>query len=279
MSHELSVSEFEPDLQSPPQRVVSLVPSITESLVELDLGDRLVGITDYCAHPADALAHLPRLGGTKSPRIEDIIALKPDLVFMNREENRKEDALQLRQAGIQVWASHPRTVQEAINLLWAIMRVFDHPVMVERVRWIERQMDWTAAAAKSKPPVRVFVPIWYDPWMTISQHTYMHDLLRICGGINVFADLGDETRPYPEITTRQIEERQPVVVLLPDEPFKFQPSHADLLSQLDMPAAKTGHIHMVEGSLLTWSGTRMARAFSELVPLLQQAAPDSTEDR
>src|SRR5215216_588354 len=110
-----------------PQRVVSLVPSVTESLFELGMGNSLVGITDYCVHPEQEVARLPRVGGTKNPDLARIIALQPDLVIVNQEENRKEDAEALKAAGIAVWVTFPRTVREAFNLLWAIMDLFDEP--------------------------------------------------------------------------------------------------------------------------------------------------------
>ncbi|MBN2472263.1 MAG: ABC transporter substrate-binding protein [Anaerolineae bacterium] len=255
--------------EEPPRRVISLVPSITESLFDLALGDRVVGVTEYCIHPAGQLAALPRVGGPKTPDIPHILALEPDVVMMNREENRLEDAEALHAAGVRVWATQPATVQEAINLLWDIMEVFDEPAMVERVRWIERQMDWTLGATANLPPVRVFVPIWYQPWMTISSTAYAHDVLRICGGINVFAAHADSA--YPAITLEDIEASQPEIVLLPDEPFKFEPEHAQELSRLDIPAARHHRIYHCDGSYLTWHGTRVARAFSEIAPLL---APD-----
>src|SRR6266849_1180955 len=92
-----------------PQRVVSLVPSVTESLFDLNIGTRVVGVTDYCTRPADAVSKLPRLGGTKNPNIEAIVALHPDLVIMNQEENRQEDAEALQAAGVPVWVTHPNT--------------------------------------------------------------------------------------------------------------------------------------------------------------------------
>jgi ABC-type Fe3+-hydroxamate transport system substrate-binding protein len=272
-------------LSSPPRRVVSLVPSLTESLFDLNLGDRVVAITDYCIHPADRLAGLPRVGGTKTPDIARIIALHPDLVLMNREENRREDAEQLEAAGIHVWASEPRTVQEALNQLWELMDIFDEPAMSERVRWIERQMDWTAATARQQRPVRVFAPIWYDPWIVFTGDTFCNDLLRICGGENVFANFVqgepdialDQHRParsaaaagrYPEVTPDEIIQRQPEVVLLPNEPYPFAEAHTAELAKLEIPAARTGRIHRIDGTLLTWHGTRIAYALAELPSLL-----------
>lgn len=264
--------------QTPPQRVVSLVPSITESLFDLALGDRIVGITDYCIHPADQLAQMTRVGGTKNPQIDDIIALQPDLVMMNREENRLQDAEALINAGINVWASHPCTVQESLNLLWQIMEVFEQTSMVERVQWIERQLDWTLAAIRDQSRPTVFVPIWYQPWITVASRTYVHDVLTVCGGTNVFATHPDQSADYPRPSLEDIIASQPDVVLLPDEPFAFGDIHIAELSDLDIPAARNQRIHLVDGTLLTWHGTRVARALAAIPPLLScLSEPDERE--
>ena len=274
----------------PPRRVVSLVPSVTESLFELGVGDRLIAITDYCVHPEAEVARLPHIGGTKNPNIEQIIAMRPDLVIVNQEENRKEDADALTAAGISVWVTYPRTVRDAFNLMWSIMDVFDDASMVERVRAMEWTCDWLERM-EHEPPCRVFAPIWFDPLMSFNSDTYMHDLLRICGGENVFAererqfplkaDLGEaeplspgdprvvgrDTR-YPRITLDEVEAAQPDVILLPTEPFPFLERHTLIFSALDIPAARESRIHVVDGSLLTWHGTRIARAMDTLPSLL-----------
>ena len=273
-----------------PQRVVSLVPSVTESLFDLNIGSRVVGVTDYCVRPADGVRNLPKLGGTKNPDIAAIVALHPDLVIMNQEENRKADAEALEAAGIRTWVTHPDTVREALDLLWTIMDIFEEPSMVTRVRLIEVTYEWTIGATEDITPKRAFVPIWRDPWMTINRHTYVHDLLRTCGVENVFADrerhfplaadLGEvppltvddprienqDTR-YPRLSLDEVVEAQPELVLLPDEPYNFTQADADEIAQLDIPAAKNGQIHLVDGSLLTWHGTRIAYALRDLPPL------------
>jgi len=273
----------------PPQRVVSLVPSVTESLFDLNLGDRLVAITDYCIHPADKVASLPRIGGTKNPDVQRIIELKPDLVIANQEENRKEDVDRLLAARIPVWVTFPKTVADAFNLLWNIMHVFDEPVMVPRVRLIEQTMDWVWRISEKRledQPCRVFVPIWLDPLMTFNAETYASDLLRICGGINVFAererlyplkaDLGEQvpssepgrdTR-YPRVTLDEVVAAQPDLILLPSEPFPFTQSHLSLFAGLDIPAAHNNRIEFIDGSLLTWHGTRIAHALNVLPALI-----------
>lgn len=286
------VYQMDAPVTAPPRTVVSLVPSVTESLFDLNLGDRLIAVTNYCVHPAEKVAHLPHIGGTKNPDVERIIAMQPDLVIANQEENRKEDVERLQAAGIPVWVTFPRTVRDAFNLLWNIMHVFDEPSMVERVRAIEWTCDWLERMDESrKKPCRVFAPIWLDPLMTFNADTFIHDLLRVCGGTNVFgdrerqyplaADLGEaepysaddpriagrDTR-YPRVTLEEVEAAQPDVILLPSEPYAFGEDHISLFAALNVPAADNGRIVPIDGSLLTWHGTRMARAFDVIPNLL-----------
>lgn len=299
MTDNTYVYRMEKPVDYVPRRVVSLVPSVTETLFDLNIGGRVVGVTDYCKYPVDKVATLPKVGGTKNPDIRKIIALRPDLVIMNREENREQDAAALKDAGIATWITQPNTVREALDLLWTIMDVFEEPSMVPRVRLIEITYEWTLAAAVEVTPRRVFVPIWRDPWMTINANTYVHDLLRVCGAANVFAererhfplaaDLGleaplppDDPRVtgrdvrYPRITLDEVAVAQPEIVLLPDEPYLFTENDAEEIRKLDIPAARTGAVHLVDGSILTWHGTRLAYALRDLPPLLgviQNSAP------
>jgi ABC-type Fe3+-hydroxamate transport system substrate-binding protein len=288
------IYEMEAPVTTPPHRVVSLVPSVTESLFDLNLGDRLIAITDYCVYPEAGVARLPRIGGTKNPDVKRIIELAPDLVIANQEENRREDVEALQAAGIPVWVTFPRTVADAFNLLWNIMHVFDETTMVPRVRLMEQTMDWVWRMSEDKleqEPCRVFVPIWLDPLMTFNADTYAHDLLRVCGAINVFgererlyplkADLGEaeplavddprtlgrDTR-YPRVTMDEVEAAQPDMILLPSEPFPFAETHIELFAGLNIPAVQNNRIVLVDGSLLTWHGTRLAHALNTLPGLL-----------
>jgi ABC-type Fe3+-hydroxamate transport system substrate-binding protein len=286
------VYEMEAPVDTPPRRVVSLVPSVTESLFDLNLGDRLVAVTDYCVRPAAGTARLPKIGGTKNPDIERIVALHPDLVIANQEENRKEDVETLRAAGIPVWVTFPKTVREAFNLLWTIMHIFDEGAMIERVRSLEWLLDWLERMAEVREtPCRVFAPIWLDPLMTFNADTYIHDLLRVCGGTNVFAErdrlyplkadlgAGDALPPddprlagrdtrYPRVTLEEVVAAQPDVVLLPSEPFQFTEAHIPMFASLDIPAARYNQIVLVDGSLLTWHGTRVGYALNDIPRLL-----------
>lgn len=278
------------------QRVVSLVPSLTESLFDLGLGDRVVGITDYCVHPAERLIGLPRLGGTKNVHVAEVIALQPDLVIANQEENTRADVEALQAAMVPVWVTFPQTVREAIDLLWDLVRRFDIPQQGPRLVALEKTYEWSAAGASNEQPTRVFCPIWREPatgvpewWMTINGETYVSDLIRVCGGANVFADRerryplaadldpehpprllsADRDARYPRVTLDEILATRPEVILLPSEPFAFDQADYDYWIQFsDLPAVQNQRVHLVDGSLLTWHGTRLARALQELPILL-----------
>jgi len=270
-------------IATPATRVVSLVPSLTESLFDLNLGNRIVGITDYCTRPADKLVHLPRVGGVKNPNLEHILALQPDLVFASQEENSKSTVEALQAAGIPVWVTFPKTVPDVFNLLWNIMDVFDEATMVPRVRLMEYTYDWVSNSVKTQrgAPSRVFAPIWFDPIMTITADTYAHDLIEVCGGRNVFADYhseGDDAEKarYPQVTLAEVVAAQPEVILLPDEPYKFTEDDRARFATLDVPATHNQRIYLVDGSLLTWPGTRVVYALTDLPPLLAPTLPDGS---
>ncbi|UYN91117.1 MAG: ABC transporter substrate-binding protein [Anaerolineales bacterium] len=269
-------------------RAVSLVPSITESLFELGLGHSVVAITDYCIYPAEALAGLPRIGGTKNPRLPEIVALQPDVVFANQEENTRAAVEGLRAAGVNVVLHFPQTVEQAVADLASIAALFGSPAARQRVAQLAQQV----AAVRQQAPraLRTFVPVWYeegDPqwWMTLNQHTFTHDVLALCGFENVFAarerryplaaDLGSEpaklaegrdTR-YPRVTAAEIRAAQPQAALLPSEPYAFAAQDAQRLADAVGGPLVAQRIRLVDGSLLTWPGTRLGLAISALQAL------------
>jgi ABC-type Fe3+-hydroxamate transport system substrate-binding protein len=251
-------SSIESPVDHPPQRVVSLVPSLTEALFDLDLGERLIAVTDDCIRPADRVQRLPRVGRPQDPDLDRIIDWQPDLVLLNDEENRAEDAVALQEAGIPIWVTGPRTVFDALNVLWSLMDIFDHPVMIPRVREIERAYDYTLGAARAQTPTRVFAPLGRDPWWTFSAATYSHDLLRVCGAENVFAGKAER---YPQATLEEIVAAQPEIVLLPNTPYPFSDQDAELFFTLDRPPER---VFVIDGTLLTWHGTRIAYALRDL---------------
>jgi len=257
---------------APPQRVVSLVPSLTEALFVLGLGERVVGLTEWCVHPADAVARVQKVGGTKNPDLAAIESLRPDLVIANQEENRKRDVEKLERAGLRVWLTYPRTVREGAALLAELAELGVSAEARERVvapvlRAVEEAEGALASSlAAGAPPTRVFCPIWRDPWMAVGAPTYADDLIRLCGGTNVFAHHAE--RRYPRITLAEIETAQPEVVLLPDEPYAFGARDASELARLSIPAAASGRIHLIDGTFVSWYGPRILRAIELLRRLL-----------
>lgn len=279
----------------PPKRVVSLVPSMTGSLYDLGAGDFLAGITDYCLPPSGA-APVVRVGGTKSPRVEDILKLDPELVLANQEENTAATVEALEAAGVKVWVTFPRSVENSLSVLWTLVRLFQLHTAAPKVKTMEVTLEWTARASAMRPPARVFCPIWKGEregedvwWMTFNSETYAHDVLRVCGGTNVFgsrsrryplgADLGerpaedatDRDLRYPRLPASEIREADPEVILLPNEPFEFdETDRLQIQQELSTTSAVThDRVHLIDGSLVTWHGTRLARALVELPPLLE----------
>lgn len=283
-----------------PKRVISLVPSMTESLFDLGFGDSVVGITDYCIYPAEKLTNLQRIGGPKNPDIQEIIALKPDLILANQEENTPAAVRELETAGLKVWVTFPRTVREAVDILWALVGIYHSKLAAVRLETLEVTLDWAESARTQREPWRYFCPIWHQApdkaglpewWMTFNQHTYANDVLRILGGVNIFAnrqrhypltaDLnrgtgeppGERDTRYPRMTLDEIVAADPQTVLLPSEPFAFGETDRQRMLEL-LADAKTGkgpHVILMDGSYITWHGTRLARALSELPALLDES--------
>ncbi len=285
-----------PYFLEPPRRVVSLVPSMTESLFDLGFGQSVIGITDYCIHPVDKLINLPRIGGTKNARPAEIINLKPGLVIANQEENTPALIKALEEANITVWLTFPQTVADALQDLRTLTDMFQSRNAYVAIDMLERNLDFAQRAREDQPKLKYFCPIWQgENWyMTFNQHTYIDDLLSYFGGLNCFAererrypleaDLGlppaafgsqtesppDEQKDtrYPRVPLTEIIAAQPEIILLPDEPFEFNESHREQMLETfkDTPAVQNNRIYLIDGSLITWHGTRIGKA----LPILEE---------
>src|SRR6266566_4296635 len=255
-------------LAAPPCRIVSLIPSVTELLFALGAGAAVAGCTVYCTEPPDGVATKTRVGGEKNPKLEMIRDLGADLVIANVEENLREHVETLRAWGIAVHVTYPRTVADGVRLVGELGELLEAG---ERARELEAELqaryDRVRAAIGGRRPRRVFCPIWRKPYMTINRDTYVHDMLAVVGGANVFRD---ETTRYPQITLEQMAATDVEVILLPDEPYRFRRVHeADFAPFSDLPAVRDGRIHLVDGKLLSWYGPRIAQALEILPPLLE----------
>jgi iron complex transport system substrate-binding protein len=215
---------------SSPRRIVSLCPSITETLVALGALKRLAAVTRFCTRPQGLLWGVPRIGGTKNPDIARIRDLAPDLVFANEEENRLEDVRALEAAGIGVDVSFPRCVADVPADIRRWGRKIGEAIAGDELAGrIERELSELEALSKP-PPFLYAYWIWKDPWMTISDDTYVADLLSLAGGVNVF---GREPERYPVSTPEESASRGADVHFFPDEPFPFRPDkHAAELQRL-----------------------------------------------
>jgi len=238
--------------------VVSLVPSDTFSIAALGASSRLAGRTKFCVEPA-TIRDVPVIGGTKKLDIDAIVALAPELVLANREENSREDVLRLIDAGLRVHVSFPRTVEEGLDHLEQIASLLGVQQEPQALELCARARSLRASIRASSPSLSCFVPIWRRPWMTVNRETYISDVLRALGLGNVFAAHpsadreGKDTR-YPVVTLDEVESRQPQCVLLPDEPYPFKDSHAEEFEGMDIPAARTGLVLCVSGRDLCWHG-------------------------
>jgi len=217
--------------------VVSLVPSLTETLFELGAGDSVVAITDFCIFPP-ALP-LPRVGGTKNPRVEEIRALAPDLVHVNLEENLRRHGEAI-EAFAPVFVSEPKSVEDVIALVLQLGELHGRD---------ERATDLAEAmrVQLARMPRAAFTfacPIWKSPWMWCGGDTYVSRLVEAAGGRNL---LGDRSR-YPQVELAEVLAMRPDVVFLPDEPYVFTES--------DAQAIGTCVIGPFPGHLFTWHGSR-----------------------
>jgi len=241
-----------------PRRIVCLVPSHTESLFALGAGGRVVGVTEYCVHPADELRGVARVGGTKTPDLARISSLRPDLVIANREENRRIDVARLEAAGMAVWVSYARGVGEALADLETLGVLCEQRAAATALAEAGRDALRRARVRAAGRTVRYLALIWKEPYMAVGPDTFAHDLLACCGGENPLPRGG--ARRYPRIGLREIESLDPEVILLPTEPYRFGEADRTALLELACRAALAGRVHVVEGELLSWYGPRIPDA-------------------
>nr|WP_205703913.1 helical backbone metal receptor [Candidatus Chloroploca sp. Khr17] len=262
------------ELADPPQRIVSLVPSLTEWLFTVGAGAHVVGVTDYCSEPAAALIGLPRLCGTKNPDRTAIVALRPDLVLADQEENRERDVLALAAAGINVYVTAMRSVADVPAQLAALATVLG--VSAQAASGLEALCTAIQAAAHrtSQRPRKMLAFIWRDPWMAVGAQTYAGDLLRLCGAENLALQLPGR---YPRATLEAFLALRPELILLPSEPYPFTERDREAFAPFgEVPAVRDGRIILCDGMALTWPGGRTVEALRDFAALVDQPATSST---
>jgi ABC-type Fe3+-hydroxamate transport system substrate-binding protein len=240
------------------QRVVSLVPSLTESIAAT-APQLLVGATDWCTHPADLA--VSRIGGTKNPRLDDIVALQPDVVIANDEENRDPDIASLRERGVAVWVTGPRTVADALT---SLHRMLTECCGQSQPAWLDAAVAaWLAEPDDPGPRMSAVVPIWRRPWMVLGSDTFAGDLL---SRLNIDNAMSAAAERYPKIDLASLRDCEPDIVLLPDEPYQFGwDDGAEAFADWGIPVA------CISGRHLTWYGPSLVEARDVLIDQIAEA--------
>lgn len=243
------------DIPSPPQRIVSLVPSQTELLY--DLGADVAGITKFCIHPEEWFRSKTRVGGTKQVKPEVIASLRPDLIIANKEENEKEQVESLAK-DYPVWVSDIHTLNDALDMITSLGDILSKRHAAHQLtQHIFERFDLLQ-------PLRPAVPtayfIWRDPWMVAGNDTFIHQMLHACGLRNVFEDIPR----YPSISLARLAASGCRLVLLSSEPYPFKEKHIEEIKAY-LPDAE---VLLVDGEMFSWYGSRLLHApgyFNELL--------------
>jgi len=249
-----------------PLRVISIAPSVTETLYEMGLGDRLVGDTDYCDYPAQAKT-LPHVGGMLNPNLEMIVALKPDLVLGTDEANRRETADQLERLGIPLYGVTAHTVDGTIKSLEDLGHILDWDQPTQKmVAGLRARVGAVDQQVQGKPRPKVLFVVWYRPLITAGGKTFISDVIQRAGGASVSDDMKTE---WPHMGLEDVLSRAPDVILFP-QTEAFEPG-LDEFQKLpgwrDLDAVKNHRIHLVSETIMRPS-PRLIDALEELTRIL-----------
>ena len=247
--------------ETTPQRIISLVPSQTELLFDLDLDEQVVGITRFCVHPPEWFYTKTRVGGTKKLQIDIIHQLQPDLIIANKEENVKEQVEECAK-NYPVWVSDVNNLGDAYEMIEQVGLITDKVNKSEEIITSIKK-EFSQIRNTHSPPVGgaggTCYLIWNDPYMTVGGDTFIHSMLEAAGFENVFKN----QKRYPEITIDELKTKNLETLFLSSEPFPFKQKHIDQLQSL-LPHTKMA---LVDGEMFSWYGSRLLYApiyFNEL---------------
>jgi len=231
-------------------RIVSLVPSLTELLFALDLGEHVVGRTGFCVHPRDAVRAVPKVGGTKTVDIDRVLALAPTHLVVNVDENERPTVERLAERVPNVLVTHPLTARDNLDLYRRFGEAFDRlPQSARLAARLQQALD--AAAARQWAPLHVLYLIWKAPWMTVSRDTYISDMLAQIG-LHTLAPESD--RRYPELDFAMLPPAGADLVLFSSEPYRFRDRDARTFAaehRIDPRRCTT-----LDGEMTSWYGPR-----------------------
>lgn len=245
-------------LGSAPQRIVSLVPSQTELLVDLGLSDRLVGVTKFCIHPKGLTQAKTVVGGTKNIHLDRITGLHPDLVVGNKEEN-EQGSIRALQQSLPVWMSDIYTLPDALGMIADLGELLE--VRARALALSDKIKEGFSRIAFRRKPIRALYLIWKKPYMAAGSNTFIDDMLQRAG----FANVVKEAR-YPGLTAEQIADLDPEVVFLSSEPYPFADKHKAEFREF----LSSAQIEVIDGELFSWYGSRLVHAPAYFDQLYQQ---------
>ena len=258
MAMYLDMLDFPVEMPDIPQRIISLVPSISMLLADMNLGHRLVGVTKFCVHPKELRETRQIIGGTKILRFDAINALKPDLIIANKEENNKADIERL-QATYPVWVSDIQTIDDALNLVHILGEMTSCVSASQKIHTsiTEKRQHFKQTIAPSS--ARIAYTIWNNPFMAAGGNTFIQTMLNEGGWVNAFAE---HTR-YPAFTLEGLKAMNVDYLFLASEPFPFGQKHKALFTSV-IPEDK---IHIIDGEMFSWYGSRLKDSYSYFIEL------------
>lgn len=240
-------------LHKTPERIVSLVPSQTELLVDLGLEDSIVGVTKFCVHPKQLRKEKSVVGGTKQVHYDVIKELSPDIILCNKEENTKDMISSLEQIA-PVHISDVYTLADSLELIEMYGNLFDTSEKAKTIiEDIKAKLTDFRAFVSDRKKLSVVYFIWKNPYMVAANHTFINEMLLV----NHFENSYENVSRYPEISLSELKEKQPDLILLSSEPYPFKVNDTDLFKSV-CPEAK---IKIVDGEAFSWYGSRLLKAF------------------
>lgn len=239
-----------------PGRIVSCVPSQTELLFDLGLTESIAGVTKFCVHPSAARRSKVIVGGTKNLHLEKIAALNPDFILANKEEN-EQSSIEWLANRFPTYVSDVRTLNHALDMIKDVGDITGQPKQAQELTDSISLLFRNLTSQQTNASVAYI--IWKNPWMTINQDTFIHDMLNQIGLTNVFADRMDSR--YPNITLDDLKETKPNFVFLSSEPYPFKNSDVtQLKAQLPL-----SNVVAVDGEMFSWYGSRLSRFNSDFM--------------
>ena len=239
-------------MNKPYSRIISLVPSLTELIIDLGLKEQLIGRTRFCVHPKPDIEEIEIVGGTKNPRLGKIENLNPDIIIANKEENKKEHIEALRE-NFNVYLTDIATIEDA---LITIHELGNKLGVSDKATELSSNIQSVMKDIPDEKTLRTAYFIWKDPWMTVGHDTYIHDVLNHWKLENVFRD---QSR-YPKVDFYEVAEKDPELILLSSEPYPFKEKHIEEVKQ----ACPNARVLLVEGEWFSWYGSHMLHSFKRL---------------